>query len=54
MGLYKESQKAGNKHKSYQITRMNIFTAEDKVKPHTENIRGLNLAAVKLITKLLL
>jgi hypothetical protein len=30
--------------------RMNMFAAEDKAKPDTENIRGLNLAAVKLTT----
>jgi hypothetical protein len=35
-----------------------MFTALDKAKPDTENIRGLNLAVVKLmtveVTKLLL
>jgi hypothetical protein len=29
---------------------MNKFAVKDKVKPDTENIRGLNLAAVKLTT----
>jgi hypothetical protein len=29
---------------------MNTFVVEDKVKPDTENIRGLNLAVVKLMT----
>jgi hypothetical protein len=29
---------------------MNMFAAQDKAKPDTENIRGLNLAAVKLMT----
>jgi hypothetical protein len=28
--------------------RTNIFAVQDKVKPDIENIRGLNLAAVKL------
>jgi hypothetical protein len=41
------------------MMRMNMFTAQGKVKPNTENIRGLNLAVVKLmmtvqVTKLLL
>jgi hypothetical protein len=30
--------------------RINFFAAQDKKKPDTENIRGLNLAAVKLTT----
>jgi hypothetical protein len=30
--------------------RMNIFAAYKKAKPDTEDIRGLNLAAVKLAT----
>jgi hypothetical protein len=29
---------------------MDMITALDKAKPDTENIRGLNLAAVKLTT----
>jgi hypothetical protein len=29
---------------------MNIFAAQDKAKPDIENIRGLNLAVVKLMT----
>jgi len=29
---------------------MHLFPAKNKEKPHTENIRGLNLAAVKLTT----
>jgi hypothetical protein len=29
---------------------MNMFEAQDKAKPDTENIRGLNLVAVKLTT----
>jgi hypothetical protein len=29
---------------------MNMLTAQDKVKPDTENIKGLNLAVVKLTT----
>jgi hypothetical protein len=44
--------------RSYKIMRMNMFTAQGKVKPDIENIRGLNLVAVKLttvqVTKLLL
>jgi hypothetical protein len=30
--------------------RMAVFALQDKVKPDTENVRGLNLAAVKLTT----
>jgi hypothetical protein len=30
--------------------RMNMFVAEDKAKADIENIRGLNLEAVKLTT----
>jgi hypothetical protein len=30
--------------------RMNMFAAQDKAKPDIENVRGLNLAAVKLTT----
>jgi hypothetical protein len=30
--------------------RMNMFTAQDRVKPDAENIRALNLAVVKLTT----
>jgi hypothetical protein len=41
---------AGSKQKSYKIMRMNVFIAEDKVKPDIENTRGLNLAVVKLMT----
>jgi hypothetical protein len=29
--------------------RMNVFEAYDKAKPDMENIRGLNLAVVKLM-----
>jgi hypothetical protein len=47
---------AGNKLKSYMITRMNSFATKDKVKPGIENIRGSNLVAFKLtaiqVTKL--
>jgi hypothetical protein len=35
----------GNKLKSYKIMRMNMFA-----KPYIENIRGLNLAMVNLMT----
>jgi hypothetical protein len=30
--------------------RMNMFVAQEKVKPGIENIRGLNLVAVKVMT----
>jgi hypothetical protein len=30
--------------------RINIFTAEDKAKPDNENIKGLNLAVIELMT----
>jgi hypothetical protein len=40
----------GNKQKSYKIIRKNTFTVQDKAKPDTENIRGLNLAEVKPTT----
>jgi hypothetical protein len=40
------------KEKSYKIMRMNMFAVYDKVKPDIENIRGLNLAVVKLTTVL--
>jgi hypothetical protein len=47
---------AGNKQKSYEIMRMNMFAVYDKAKPDIGNIRDLNLAAVKLtavqVTKL--
>jgi hypothetical protein len=39
---------SGDKHKSYKIMRMDMFAVQDKAKPDTENIRGLNLAVVKL------
>jgi hypothetical protein len=39
-----------NKQKSYKITRMNMFVSYDKAKQGTDNIRGLNLAVVKLTT----
>jgi hypothetical protein len=38
---------AGNKQKSSKIMIMKLFATLDKVKPDIENIRGLNLAAVK-------
>jgi hypothetical protein len=31
---------SGKKQKSYKIMRMNMFAAQDKVKPDTENLRG--------------
>jgi hypothetical protein len=36
----------GNKQKSYNIVKMQIFATLDKASPDTENIRGLKLAAV--------
>jgi hypothetical protein len=36
--------------RSHRIKRMIMFTAQDMAKPDTEYIRGLNLAAVKLMT----
>jgi hypothetical protein len=35
-----------NKQKSSDIMKMKMFATLDKARPHTENIRGLNLAAV--------
>jgi hypothetical protein len=37
---------AVNKQKSSKIMKMRMFATLDKAKPDTENIRGLNLAAV--------
>jgi hypothetical protein len=39
---------AGDKQKSYGIMRMNMFAVQDTVKPDIGNIRGSNLATVKL------
>jgi hypothetical protein len=41
---------AGNKQKSYKITKMQMFTTLDKANCDTGNIRGLNLAAVRHMT----
>jgi hypothetical protein len=41
---------AGNKQKLYKITKMQMSAILGKAKPYTENIRGLNLAAVKRTT----
>jgi hypothetical protein len=41
---------AGNKQKSSKIIKMKMFATLDKEKPDTENIRGLNLAAVMCTT----
>jgi hypothetical protein len=35
---------------SYKIMKMQMFTTSEKAKPDTENISGLNLAAVKRTT----
>jgi hypothetical protein len=51
--LYNEYERghcAGNKQRPHKIMRMNMFTPLDKVKPNTENKRGLSLVVVKLIT----
>jgi hypothetical protein len=39
-----------SKLKAYKIKRMNMFEEQDKEKSDIENIRGLNLAVVKLAT----
>jgi hypothetical protein len=36
--------------KSFKIMKIHILEIMDKVTPNTENIRGLNLAAVKYMT----
>jgi hypothetical protein len=41
---------AGNKQKLYRITKMQMSAILGKAKPDTENIRSLNLAAVKRTT----
>jgi hypothetical protein len=41
---------AGNKQKSFKIMKIHIFWIYGKSKPDTENIRGLNLAAVRRMT----
>jgi hypothetical protein len=41
---------AGNKQKLYKIMKMQMSAILGKAKPDTENIRGLNLAAVKRTT----
>jgi hypothetical protein len=39
---------AGNRQRTSKTTTMKTFVTSDKAKPNTENIRGSNLAAVKL------
>jgi hypothetical protein len=39
-----------NKNKSSKIMKMKMFATLDKARPHTENIRGSNLAAVTCMT----
>jgi hypothetical protein len=49
--LYKEDTiRKDNKQKSSKIIKMRMFATLDKAKPDTENIRGLNLAAVMCMT----
>jgi hypothetical protein len=38
---------AGNKQRSYKITKMQMFSTSKKEKPDTEDIRGFKLAEVK-------
>jgi hypothetical protein len=45
-----EPNHAGNKQKSSKIMKMKMFVTLDKARPHTQNIRGLNLAAVMCTT----
>jgi hypothetical protein len=46
-----EKDYAGDKQKSYKIMRMNMSAVHDKAKPDGEDIGGLNLEVVKLITR---
>jgi hypothetical protein len=39
-----------SKQKSSRIMKMKMFVTLDKARPHTENIRGSNLAAVMCMT----
>jgi hypothetical protein len=41
---------AEDKQKSFTIMKMKMYVILDKAKPHTENIKGLNLAAVNYTT----
>jgi hypothetical protein len=41
---------AGNKQESYKIMSINVFVAWHKKKPDVENIIGLDLAVVMLMT----
>jgi hypothetical protein len=38
--------RAGNNHKLIKIMKVQMFAVIDKAKCDTENVRGLNLAAV--------
>jgi hypothetical protein len=38
---------AGSKQKSYKIITIQLFAPSDKAKRNIENIRGLNLGAVR-------
>jgi hypothetical protein len=42
-----EPNYAGNKHKSFKIIEIYMFAILGRAKPDTENIRGLNLEAVR-------
>jgi hypothetical protein len=37
---------AEDKQKSFTIMKIKMYATLDKAKPHTENIKGLNLAAI--------
>jgi hypothetical protein len=41
---------ATDEQKSSKIMKMKMFVTLDKARPHTETIRGLNLAAVMRMT----
>jgi hypothetical protein len=42
-----EFWEASNKQKTYEFMQMQVFAILDKAQPDTENIRRVNLAAVK-------
>jgi hypothetical protein len=48
--MHAELGVAGNKQKSHEIMKMQMFAILDEAQPDTENIRGLNLATVKRTT----
>jgi hypothetical protein len=44
------TKSTSNKQKSSKIMKMKMFVTLDKARPHTESVRGLNLAAVMCTT----